>query len=649
MNGNNSTFKESILVVDDEPVMREILADILLDEQYNVFIAANGTEAINIFDSQSVDLVITDIRMEKNSGGIDLLKYIKENTPDVEVVLITGHESLETTKDALRFGAYDYITKPFDIEKLVHSVKRALSEQRVRREKEMLLRSLAQRDAQLEGTVEELQAKSANLNMMVTDLSYALELSHKISVLELSHTISVKSTEDSMMAKLTEGFCHLFDCCAWGILSVHCARNATDASLLSVPRQEDLKIFLSREAHPNTISFIQQSTVTTYQNLSGEKSSMENVKVTTFGAPLNPNINSHYKTQINLPLIAHGKLNGIAFIHTELFDSYSKDKIHLFGILVNQLAVSLENTSDKMRLFGMLVDKLAAMPEKTLLIEETKRLAITDELTGLYNRRRLNEALELEFLRAERYEQSFSFGLLDIDHFKNINDTYGHLVGDEVLKQLADLMVKASRRTDTIGRYGGEEFAFILTGTDIDGAYAYAEKIRKSIEDYSFLTAQGNVKITASIGITELVKDSPLSVEKLVEQADVALYRAKQSGRNRICKGRRHPRFPVQLPVELQPENTNEILKCQSVDISIGGIMVVAPTNISLLSIVKLKVFLPQEANPVQCQGTVRYCIEQDSPETGKTTTYNVGISIDLIDEQNQKRISNFIRQSFQI
>jgi len=173
MNESNS-FNDKILVVDDDATMRRLLSKILLDEQYDVFVAENGIEAIHIFAQENIELVLTDIRMQE-SGGIELLKHIKENSPDVEVILITGHGSFDTAKEALHLGAYDYITKPFELSKLLHSVRRALSEQKVRREKEMLLISLTQRDAQLKQTVKELQEKSANLDMMVAYLEASEE------------------------------------------------------------------------------------------------------------------------------------------------------------------------------------------------------------------------------------------------------------------------------------------------------------------------------------------------------------------------------------------------------------------------------------------------------------------------------------------
>ena len=139
----DESFKEKILVVDDYPRFRESLAEILMNEQYDIFVAEDGMEAMDILGRESIDLVITDIMMAK-INGIEFLKYIKENGPDVEVILITGYESLETAKEALRLGAYDYISKPPDTLRLVHSVKRALSEQKLRREKEMLLLSLTQ-------------------------------------------------------------------------------------------------------------------------------------------------------------------------------------------------------------------------------------------------------------------------------------------------------------------------------------------------------------------------------------------------------------------------------------------------------------------------------------------------------------------------
>ncbi len=163
-----------------------------------------------------------------------------------------------------------------------------------------------------------------------------------------------------------------------------------------------------------------------------------------------------------------------------------------------------------------------------------EKLATTDELTGLLNRRSIFRALEEEIGRSNRYHQNFSLCLLDIDFFKKVNDTFGHLVGDRVLMHVAELLICHSRSTDKIGRYGGEEFMIILPNTSLDGAISYAEKIRKAIEENELLVeSEGcNVKVTVSIGVTTYIQEE--SLEKLISRVDRALYEAKERGRNRV-------------------------------------------------------------------------------------------------------------------
>jgi len=159
-----------------------------------------------------------------------------------------------------------------------------------------------------------------------------------------------------------------------------------------------------------------------------------------------------------------------------------------------------------------------------------EELSLIDELTNIANRRRINELLNIEYQRAERYQSVFSIVMFDIDHFKKINDTYGHLVGDEVLKDLAKLVKQSIRKTEMVGRWGGEEFILILTETDQNAAFAVAEKIRHTIANSNFNGLKET--LTCSFGITEFNPNT--SLEEMVEQADKALYQAKNSGRNQV-------------------------------------------------------------------------------------------------------------------
>ncbi len=169
------------------------------------------------------------------------------------------------------------------------------------------------------------------------------------------------------------------------------------------------------------------------------------------------------------------------------------------------------------------------------LQNEISKLAKTDGLTGLYNHRVFQERIKEEILRASRYKRTLFLLMADIDHFKKVNDTYGHQVGDMVLKTVAEIIKKNVRQLDFPARYGGEEFALILPETDCDNAYKVGERIRKAVEEHEFRLEDGRTfSVTISIGIACFPFDSK-DREELVKKADQALYHAKKQGRNRVC------------------------------------------------------------------------------------------------------------------
>ena len=166
--------------------------------------------------------------------------------------------------------------------------------------------------------------------------------------------------------------------------------------------------------------------------------------------------------------------------------------------------------------------------------ERLEQLAITDSLTGIYNRRYFNERFEQEFERALRYRLPFSCVLFDIDDFKKVNDIYGHLVGDFVLKEVAQCMVNCTRRVDILARYGGEEFVILLPQTNLHGASVEAERVRATIEKHIFEEMSGERKITISVGVAALNCDTMTVCNDLLRAADMALYAAKSDGKNRV-------------------------------------------------------------------------------------------------------------------
>jgi len=165
-------------------------------------------------------------------------------------------------------------------------------------------------------------------------------------------------------------------------------------------------------------------------------------------------------------------------------------------------------------------------------IEIIREMAIRDELTGVYNRRHVMELLDYEKNRSSRGDGIFCLAMLDIDHFKNVNDMYGHLAGDAVLRTVATMIDKTMRNTEFCGRYGGEEFLIVLTQTDIKGALIFAERVRTNIENILFPDLSPDFKVTVTIGLSEYhIRED---VDKIIARADEALYRAKKGGRNRV-------------------------------------------------------------------------------------------------------------------
>ena len=197
---------------------------------------------------------------------------------------------------------------------------------------------------------------------------------------------------------------------------------------------------------------------------------------------------------------------------------FSDGERELFAYLSHQAGVSIENVD---------------------LHETVQRQAVTDELTGLFNHRRFQEVIFQEVERAKRFEGDVGLIMLDIDNFKRVNDTYGHMQGDLVLREVARVLRESSREIDEPARYGGEEMAVALPGTDLDGAFNFAERVRHAIEslELPLIEGGGTLRVTASFGAAALERgNGAADKDALVASADAALYRAKRSGKNRTVR-----------------------------------------------------------------------------------------------------------------
>jgi two-component system, cell cycle response regulator len=206
------------------------------------------------------------------------------------------------------------------------------------------------------------------------------------------------------------------------------------------------------------------------------------------------------------------------------------------GTYVNERQIVREaqlTTNDRIKVGPTILKYLSGADAEAKYHEEIYKMTIVDGLTQTHNKRYLFEALDREILRARRHERPLSLLMFDIDHFKEINDHYGHLAGDYVLRELADTVQSRIRRDEVFARYGGEEFVIVLPETPLDGATALAESIREKVEEHRFVFQGETIRVTISVGCG-LISENDTAPE-MIQRADEKLYEAKRGGRNRVC------------------------------------------------------------------------------------------------------------------
>lgn len=216
-------------------------------------------------------------------------------------------------------------------------------------------------------------------------------------------------------------------------------------------------------------------------------------------------------SRISIPLVSFGQVLGMLVLDSNKLRSFSDDEVHPLESVAGICATAIQNAH---------------------YVERVKQLAYLDGLTGIFNRRYFELRIVEEIERARRFNGSMSVIMIDIDHFKKLNDEFGHLLGDEVLRQVSSVFNQHLRKTDVVCRYGGEEFAIVLSQTDPNYSLSIAEKLRKSVEEWSFPGVPRAVTISAGAATYPA---HGTTRDELVKAADAALYVAKQAGRNYVC------------------------------------------------------------------------------------------------------------------
>jgi diguanylate cyclase (GGDEF)-like protein len=233
------------------------------------------------------------------------------------------------------------------------------------------------------------------------------------------------------------------------------------------------------------------------------------------------------RSSLTAPLVARGRPIGFTFFSSLRPHAFSSEHTGLFREIAGQLSLIVEKS--------LLIEDLAAANRKLLEAQEAlQHQAAHDPLTTLWNRRGMVDVLGMELSRADREGSSLAVLVIDIDHFKQVNDVHGHAVGDEVLRETARRLQRGLRTTEVVGRWGGDEFIAVLRPCTLETALRVAERSRVQVESLPILTRSGPIRLTVTVGAVVCPAGGTANPDRLIESADQALYRAKRAGRNRV-------------------------------------------------------------------------------------------------------------------
>lgn len=439
----------NILVVDDELFFRELYQEQLLKEGYQVEVCEDGDCAVARMEQGGIDLVLTDMVMP-GLDGLAVLKAARSLPNPPEVILITGHASLESAIDALKSGARDYLVKPFDASELRHLVKTCLDQRR-----------LLDENQQLKSQIRLFQSGQALSSFI--DLELLLPQAVERLLRELGGGVGFGFL-------LNQGGGTKFH----GLIGIESMQAREIPELLHDCFDAQDGFYLLSDSERNLLAPVE-------------------VSPGTVGL---------------LPLKADGELRGgVVVFDAPSFtcnESLPVDRLHY---LTEQISIGFSNACR---------------------YQSAQDLMHTDDLTGLYNHRYLQIALDHEVRRSQRYGLQFSLLFMDLDHFKGINDRHGHLSGSAALKEVGLLLRRCVREVDTLFRFGGDEFAAILVDADAKTSRIIAERIRKAVDEHVFLQDQKTpCHLTATAGYATFPSDST-DQQELLDLADQAMYVGKQ-------------------------------------------------------------------------------------------------------------------------
>ncbi|MEN6319089.1 MAG: diguanylate cyclase [Syntrophaceae bacterium] len=537
----------TICIVDDSPDILNLLSDILDYHGYHILSFTSGETALKSITVDVPDLILLDVKMPV-MDGYDVCKHLKadENTRKVPVIFISGLDDATDKVKGFNIGGVDYITKPFQLAEVIARVEthlsvcslqrelegkniklekeiaeRELAEEELRRHKLHLEELVAERTAELRNTNDELQreiVERQNLEEALENANFKLH--------SLVYEYGVRNQRISLFNQMSE---RLQTCLSleetYPIVNHFVQKLFPDTA-------GAIFIFNHRE------NFFEAKTVWGKMML-GEKVFNADDCLSLQEKKMHISVASHEesccrhltcaggKSSLCIPLSAHGDIIGILHLQqktstksTRINPEYEEQPVGI-NVDTQQLAITMAD------LFALALVNIK-------LRETLKQQATRDPLTGLFNRRYLEETLNREISRADRHETPLGIIMVDLDHFRRFNNTFGHDAGDLVLQDLGKFLQNNIRTEDIACRYGGEEFTLILPGASLEITRKRAETLRHGVQHLQ-ISYDGKLldSITLSLGVAIFPDHGPTG-EAVLQAADMALYSAKHAGRNRV-------------------------------------------------------------------------------------------------------------------
>ncbi len=554
---------KKVLYIEDDLPSRKLVKKILSSSPFQFFEAANGMEGLKKAEEVVPDLIIMDINLP-DINGRELATKIKNHSDleDTIIVALTGFKEAESRELSLIAGCDGYLSKPIDVDNFLNQLSKFLKGKResiaeekketVRRKyQEKLVDDLTEKIKQLQQANSQLNEKTGKLREYSGKLELLMQVIYKLQLCQ-----SARELKKNLISAICKKF--EFERCA--ILEVD-----TEQMLLKTTdsygfKENELKNLKIRYNAPFFQKLFKEKQILFFPGLNKNlderiKDALTKIGTSQFifcilGTPsqktLQLSVHDDLQTMLSnlIPTLYDQKETDIDIIREHLREFLASDIFYFGGYLfIDHSNSDKIITSYDVRILEMLIQTAGLLYQNLRLREQLKKLfvraekdAITDHLTNLFNFRYFTQQLIRELNRAQRHHSHFVLLMLDIDFFKQYNDTFGHQAGDLVLQRLAKLLLQNTRSSDFVARYGGEEFVIICPELDRSSGKKLAEKLCRIIAKSPFPLEEKlpHKKVTISIGVAVFPEDSK-SASELIHNADLALYAAKNNGRNQVA------------------------------------------------------------------------------------------------------------------